>query len=711
MFENFGFEICTLLKDAENERNILRHPYVGSEHLLLAILKKNNKLSSFLKNYDLTYNRFRKELIDVVGTASKESSVILYTPLLKRVLENALDDAKELNNGTVTEEHLVLSLLEEGEGIAIRLLLSMDIDLDEIYNKLKRSNMISLEQDLEILKIGIDLNKEVDLLNKVVGRNQEIDFMIETLLRKKKNNPILIGPAGVGKTAIVEELARRINEGSVPEELKSKRIITLEMGSLVSGTKYRGEFEERLTKIINELKENQNIIVFIDEIHTMVNAGGAEGAINASDILKPYLARGVLKCIGATTTNEYYQYIAKDKALERRFEVIQIKEPNEEETVHILKTVRAEYENHHQIFISDENIKSIVKNANLYLFNKFNPDKSLELLDSVCARVKTKNNRAPMSKEEKMNELKAKKEEYVKKGDYQEAIKLKTLEKKLLEELEMNLNTTNQIEENDILEVLEQKSLVPILFNKKKLMTKLTKVLTENIFGQKKALDKIIYALKYKKSKSKPLSCLLVGPTGVGKTESVKLIQKVICPETEMIRLDMSEYNQEISINKLLGAPSGYVGYDDSYIFRQLMDHPHAVILVDEIEKAHPRVLNLFLQILDEGKITNSKGETIHFDYSYIFMTSNIKTGAKVGFSNIKLDEIENVLSKELVGRMDEIIEYENINEDAVNQFIDKHLLDSENKDSILKECEYQKFGLRNVSLLVKKYNKMLQEN
>ena len=391
MFNNFGFIGSKILKDAEEERKLLSHPYVGSEHLLLAILKNNSEIKDRLEEIGLTYKKFKQELIDIVGIPKKNIDVNLYTPLLKRVLSNALSDAKENNKGVVTESHLLLAMLEEGEGIAIRIMIGMNINLDDLYDELKIKPQNIKGEKLEVMTVGRVLNDLTNNFDKVIGRDKEINSVIEVLMRKKKCNPLLIGPAGVGKTAIVEELARRIKNKEVPMILLNKKIIDLPMGDLVSGTKYRGEFEERLTKIIKEIIKNKNIILFIDEIHTMVNAGGAEGAINAGDILKPYLARGEIKVIGATTTEEYERFISKDKALERRFETILIKEPTLEETKEILKGLKETYEHHHNIKITNENIEDMTFLANKYLFTKKNPDKTIDLLDSVCAYVKRKN--------------------------------------------------------------------------------------------------------------------------------------------------------------------------------------------------------------------------------------------------------------------------------------------------------------------------------
>lgn len=432
MFHNFGFEVAELLEIAEQERVELRHPYVGSEHLLLAILKQESDVANKLKVAGLTYSKFRQELIDIMGSSSKVQELILYTPLLKRILELALEDAMENNKGLVTTRHLLLAMLEEGEGIAIRIMISMNIDIDELYDSLKKKKTFKKERDnLEIYKIGVVLNDIINPNEVVVGREKEIESMMETLLRKKKNNPLLVGKAGVGKTALVEEFVRRIQRKEVPENLENMEVIMLEMGSLVAGTKYRGEFEERLTKLIREIIDNKHIILFIDEIHSMVNAGGAEGAINASDILKPYLARGELKCIGATTTEEYYKFIEKDKALNRRFEIIHLEEPNLEQTKEILVKVKKEYENHHHVKITNQNIEDILNLGNEYLFHAQNPDKSLELLDSVCARVKTKKEKKTTNPEEKLLKLIPKKEQLLREGNFEEALQLTKEETRL----------------------------------------------------------------------------------------------------------------------------------------------------------------------------------------------------------------------------------------------------------------------------------------
>lgn len=715
MFHNFGFEVSELLQTAEEERIHLKHPYVGSEHLLLAILKKESNLSTKLRNYGLTYKTFKNELCKIVGSASKLQDLILYTPLLKRIIEMSLEDANENNKGIVTEEHLFVALLEEGEGIAIRIMLSMDVDLEELYDDMKSRKIYQKEREnLEIYKIGTVLNDQVNE-EEVIGREKEISLMIETLLRKKKNNPLLIGKAGVGKTAIVEELTRRIKKNQVPEELLNQEIVMLEMGSLVAGTKYRGEFEERLTKVIKEVIQNKNIIIFIDEIHSMVNAGGAEGAINASDILKPYLARGELRVIGATTTEEYYKYIEKDKALERRFELIKIEEPNQDETKEILKHVKKEYELHHHLTITDENISDIVELANRYIFNKNNPDKALELLDSVCAKVKNQHKILPVMDDSKLRleSIQKKKEKVILAGDFEKAIKIKKEEEQLKKKSAPKQKQKEQgIEKQDILEVIEKKTGIPVLLNKKEQLTKLKTTLQEQIIGQKDALDKIIHLMEYKKENKKPLSALLLGSSGVGKTETVKQIAKIYGGPEDMIRLDMSEYNLDTSIHKLIGTPGGYVGYGEPFLFQKLKTNPYRVILVDELEKANAKIWNLFLQILDEGFITDSCGDKIRFDHAMIFMTSNIEPKEKVGFIGAKNSDLEDILSKELIGRFDTIVEYKKLNKDDIREFINRHK-ESEDLDidQIISESEYEKYGLRNIMHLIEKYENGYQTN
>ena len=462
MYSNFTEEARKVLIGAKEEMLKLKHPYVGSEHLLLSILKDNNDVSKKLKEYNLDYNKFKNELISIVGTGSKSSEYFLYTPLLKRVMENAMYDSKEENSKEVTINHLFISLLEEGEGVAIRILISMNIDVDELYKIF--TNKIQLKRcknkKLMIDTLGIDLTKKAknNELDPVIGRDNEIKRIIEILCRRKKNNPILIGPAGVGKTAIVENLSRMIVSGNVPDILKNKRIISLDMATAVAGTKYRGEFEERINKLLNELEDNDDIILFIDEIHTLVGAGGAEGAIDASNIFKPALARNKMRLIGATTTEEYKKFIVSDKALDRRFQKVDIKEPNKSTVKDILLKLKDTYSSYHNVSISNDIIDYIIDMSDKYIKFRKEPDRSIDILDEVCAHVSVKKdkrvNHIDVLKEE-LNGISSKKKEYLLNSDYENAIKIKEKEDKILSKINKlelsNINKTNMVTKEDVM--------------------------------------------------------------------------------------------------------------------------------------------------------------------------------------------------------------------------------------------------------------------
>ena len=699
MFDKYSLEISKIFKCAEEEMLSLHHPYVGSEHLLLSLLKNSTTISNIAKKYDLTYESFRKELILVVGSSSKKSTYILYTPLLKRIINLSLEEASEKKE-ELNALHLFKALLEEGEGIAIRLLYGMDINLEKLYDELK-DNTKKNNKKLEILNIGKDLMDSTDMDEQVIGRGKEISLIIETLIRKNKNNPLLVGDAGVGKTAIVEELVRRIKRKEVPALIQNKKIISLEMGSLVAGTKYRGEFEEKLNKVIKELENNPDIILFIDEIHTIVNAGGAEGAINASDILKPYLARGKIKIIGATTTNEYNRFILKDKALTRRFELIRVLEPKIPETIDILNKIKKSFEKHYNIKISKDNIKDIVELSNKYILDRNNPDKSLDILDSVCAMKEVDSytiNKIADLRKEKENIIKEK-ETMVKENDFKKALYFHNKELEIEDKINKINNKSGRITKTDIMNLLLKKYNIPKLdFNN------LDKYLNKNIIGQEEAIAKIVSLIKSHNS-GKPLSLLITGSTGVGKTQTIKLISKYL--SIPLLKLDMSEYNSDISITRLIGSPSGYIGYDDGSLFDKIKMEPFTCILVDEIEKASPKVLNLFLQILDEGIITNAKGEPINFKNTFIFATSNIKGTKKIGFMETKINYNQD-FSKELLARFSDIIEYKDITIDDINTYLKMHNINDINIDNF----DYRHQGFRGLDKYIEDIKKAkVQEN
>jgi len=631
MYEYEQYRNSKIIKSAEEERKKCKHPYVGTEHLVLALLKLD-EIKEICDKHNLTYEIFKNALMKVVGSSKMETNFILHTPLLKMVVTDSVEDS----NGEVNPKNLFISVLENGDGIAIRILMGMNIKLDKLYNDLK--NNISNDN----IDFGINLNKSVDLTETISGRDKEIDLMIETLLRKNKSNPILVGPAGVGKTAIVEELARRLESGKVPERLKGKKIISLEMFNLVAGTKYRGEFEEKIKNILDMVKQNKNIILFIDEIHTIVNAGGSEGAIDAANILKPYLSRDDIKVIGATTIYEYNKFIKKDKALERRFQLIKVDEPSLSNTIEILDKSKKAYEKFYGIKITKSNVKDIVLNADRYIKYKKNPDKSLEILDLLCSKL--------------------------------------CLKEKLV------------IEKKDIINLFEEICNTKVdNADYKQLYLKLN----EKIVGQVDISDKIINVLKI--SSDKPKSMLFSGSSGIGKSASAK----IICDELNynLVRIDMSEFISDTSIHKLIGVPNGYQGSDYEFILESVRFNPKSLILVDEVEKGSKRVLNLFLNILDEGYIKDSKGEIIDFSHSIIIFTSNLKRECGVGFFDKKVNN--KFFSNEFVSRLDEIIYFNDINEEMISEYLIRHNSKLSSTD-VVNNCDYKKLGFRAVEKFIK---------
>ena len=739
MYNSFTEEARKILMGAKEEMKALKHPYVGSEHLLLSILKNKNELSDRLRDFNLDYDKFKNEIIAIVGIGTKESECFLYTPLLKRIIENALYDSKENNNGNVTINHLFSALLEEGEGIAIRILISMNIDLDDLYQEFAYKLPIKKNKNKKLLidELGVDLTKKAlnGELDMVVGRDEEIKNVIEILCRRKKNNPILIGEAGVGKTAIVEELARLISINEVPNMLKGKRIISLDMATTVAGTKYRGEFEERVNKILKEIEENDDIILFIDEIHTLVGAGGAEGAIDASNIFKPALARNKLRCIGATTTQEYKKYISSDKALDRRFQKVEIKIPDNNTLRDILLKLRDTYSNYHKTIISDEIIDYIIKLSDKYIKNRYNPDKCIDVLDEVCAYSSLKENKKikkfnALNKE--LNEIISTKKEYLLKKDYDNAYLYKEKENKLMtniNKLEFELTNVrkNIVTKEDVIKIVSRKSNVPIFeLNKidKNDTNNFLKYLKKSIIGNDNIIDELIKI--YKKIKlsindndNHCYSIMFVGPSGVGKTLlATKFLEKVC---NNIIRLDMSEYSEPHTVSKLLGSPSGYVGYDDNKnVLEKIKDNPFSGIIVDEIEKAHPNILNLFYQILDDGKLKDSKGEDIYFNNCIIIFTSNIGFNTNsIGFNNKNKvsNELKETFSVPFINRLDNILTFDYLSHESIKKIVENRLKELKNKykekgiklkinesviEEVINESNYKEFGARKIDKIIK---------
>ena len=735
MLGNFNEEAQFILLKAKEEMIDLNHPYIGTEHLVLSILKNKTNLTTKLEEYGLTYENFKNEIINIIGKGTKKTQFFLYTPLLKKIIENAMLDSKDNNNGEVTTEHLFSALLEEGEGIAIRIFIGMDIDIDEMYDEFSSSlikHHKKRKRKLLIDDLGTDLIEKAknNKLDPVIDRDNEIKRLIEILCRRGKNNPLLIGEAGVGKTAIVEGLAKLISSSEVPLKLQNKRIISIDMATIVSGTKYRGEFEERMQKLIKEVISEENIILFIDEIHTLVGAGGAEGAIDASNILKPYLARGELRCIGATTINEYKKYIEKDKALERRFQKITIKEPTTEQTINILKGLSPIYESYHNVNIPTQIIESIVNLSNKYIYNRYQPDKSIDILDEVCAKVSIKENKdlKEITKLKKqLKKISKDKQSLILDNNIESAYlyrKQESLITSKINKLELSYKkNTKTITINDVAKVINLKTNIPIYEIEQdniKVINNLEKKLKSQIIGQNTAIESLIKITKKIKlgySNNKVKSYLFVGPTGVGKTLLAKVYAKELSNK-DLIRLDMSEYSDTMSINKLTGSAPGYVGYQDTNtVFDKIRNNPNAIILLDEIDKAHPSVINLFYQILDEGLTTDSKGNTINFNNNIIIMTSN--TGfeeIKVGFNNIENNNIITNLKKQFtpsfINRIDNIIVFNKLTNENITTIIKNKLTKLKEKypnftynnnliKELIEESKYQEFGARQIDKVI----------
>ena len=736
MLGNFNEEAQFILLKAKNEMESLNHPYIGTEHLVLSILRNEDNLSKKLAEYGLTYDTFKTEILSIIGKGTKKSQFFLYTPLLKKIMENALLDAKDNNNGEVTTQHLFSALLEEGEGIAIRIFIEMNINLEELYDEFA-SKLIKKpkkrKKKLLIDELGIDLiaKAKAKKLDPVIGRENEMKRLIEILCRRTKNNPILIGEAGVGKTAIVEELANRIANGEVPLNLQDKRIISLDMATIVSGTKYRGEFEERMQKIIKEVETEGNIILFIDEIHTLVGAGGAEGAIDASNILKPALARGTIKCIGATTTDEYKKYIESDKALDRRFQSITIEEPDTIATIHILEKLKPIYEHYHHVKISDQLIKEIVELSNKYIFERHNPDKSIDILDEVSSMVsikETKRQKEINTLKKERTEIQKNKTSLILDNDIEKAYTCLKEESKLtskINELELTSDKNKKnITIEDIAKVIHQKTNIPIyeiMKDNLKTINQIEKQLTTSVIGQEKAIQELIKITKKIKlgySNNKVKSYLFVGPTGVGKTKLAKTYAKYLTGENNLIRLDMSEYSDATAITKIIGSSPGYVGYqDNNTILTKIKEKPTSVILLDEIDKAHPQVINLLYQMLDEGEIKDAKNNRVILNNNIIIMTSNVGfEEIKLGFTkennNPIISSLKQKFSPSLINRIDNVIIFNHLQEKDITLIIKNKLKDLQNKypafsfsNDLVKEIvdasQYLEYGARRIDKII----------
>ncbi len=741
MFGNFSEEARIVIVTAKEEMSNLKHPYIGSEHLLLAILKGKNNVSKKLIEFNITYEKVKKEIISIIGVGSKQSEWFLYTPMLRRIIENSIVDSKD-SNSEVMIEHLFLNLLDEGEGIAIRILLSMEVDIDNLYKEFYMNKVDKKKKNKKLLleEIGIDLNKKAtnNELDPVIGREEEINRIIEILMRRTKNNPLLIGDAGVGKTAIVEELSKRITKKQVPNSLKNKRIISVDMASTVAGTKYRGEFEERLKKILKEVEDNEEIILFIDEIHTLVGAGGAEGAIDASNIFKPSLARNKLKCIGATTTEEYKKYIENDAALERRFQKVFIESPSKEDTKKILLKLKPIYENYHMVRLSDEIIDLIIELSEKYIYDRKQPDKSIDILDEVCAKASLKENRLLKEYNDLLLEVetvKLDKRKSILDDDYVSAKELKNKENLIqnkinLTELKLNKKKTlNKVNKEDVAKVISTRTKIPvyeIVSTDTKSINKLEAKLKESIIGQQYAINQIVRIGKRirlgLKEDNRCYSFLFSGPSGVGKTCLATLFGEYMVGKKNIVKLDMSEYRESHSISKIVGAPPGYVGYSDNHnILDDIRNKPNTVLILDEIEKAHHDVLNLFFQILEDSKIKDSTGREVFFNNVIIIMTTN------VGFENNPIGFIRdenNLLTKQkesfstsFINRIDDTISFNYLDIKDLNKIVTEKLqkikakylkkdikvsYDKKVIDEIISKSNYKEYGARKIDKIIR---------
>ncbi len=731
----------------------LGHSYIGTEHILYGLAKEGNGIASkVLENQNVIADDILNKIEELIGRDEPIENIVDFTPRTKRVVESAFIEARKLGYNFIGTEHLLIGILREGDCVAAKILLDLNVNIPKLYNEIikvinegedyqgenssnysdgaKRRGKGSYNQTPTLNQFGEDLTKKAEegKLDPVIGRKQEIERVIEILSRRTKNNPCLIGEPGVGKTAAVEGLAQKIASGDVPEVLKDKRVVTLDISGMVAGAKYRGDFEERIKKALNEVKKAGDIILFIDEIHTIVGAGAAEGAIDAANILKPLLARGEIQLVGATTLNEYRKFIEKDSALERRFSPVTVNEPSEKDTVLILKGIRDKYEAHHNVKITDEAIEAAVKLSVRYVTDRFLPDKAIDLIDEASSKARLKTYTEPDSLKELQEEIektKNEKEEAVLNQKFEKAAELRDTEKALREKFEKeqskwkNKNTKSivTITEENIAEVIANWTGIPakkITEDENEKLKNLEKELHKRVIGQNEAVEAVSKAIRRSrvglKDPKRPIgSFLFLGPTGVGKTELSKALAEVLFgDENAMIRLDMSEFMEPHSVSKLIGAPPGYVGFDDGgQLTEKIRRKPYSVILFDEIEKAHPDVMNMLLQILEDGRLTDSQGRTVNFKNTVIIMTSNlgarlITDRKQLGFTNIQdenakkeyeetkkevMAELKKELRPEFINRIDEIIVFHKLNDNDINQIIDIMLKEVVNR---LKEQKYE---------------------
>ena len=704
----------------------LKHPYVGTEHLLFGLKRVFTGVAGQVLDKNKVDEEQMEKAMDILVSApeaaKKERKHLEYSPRLRYILEESQNEAVQLASEKAGTEHLLLTMLKDGDCVATRMLMTLNVNIQKLFQDLLLAAGIDPKEYMENQKDGetvggiidqysTDLTQEAreGKLDPVIGREKEIARIMEILSRRTKNNPCLVGEPGVGKTAIVEGLARQIAEGIVPESMKDKRIMVLDLPGMIAGSKYRGEFEERMKKLIREVKTAGNIILFLDELHTIIGAGGAEGAIDASNILKPSLARGEMQLIGATTLTEYRKYIEKDAALERRFQPVTVEEPTEDECIRILEGLKEKYEAHHDVEIEEDALKAAVHMSCRYINDRFLPDKAIDVLDESCSKVKLRGFKVPeniVGTEIRCGKLEQEKEAALKAGDIEKASELhreqKEAEKKL-EQAKKRFNKKNEkkkvpVTEEDVADVISMWTRIPVTRlneSESERLKKLDKTLEKRVIGQEEAIQALSKAVKRGrvglKDPARPIgSFLFLGPTGVGKTELSKaLAEALFGNEEDMIRVDMSEYMEKHSVSKMIGSPPGYVGHEDGgQLSEKVRRNPYSVILFDEIEKAHPDVFNILLQVLDDGHITDSQGRKVDFRNTVIIMTSNAGAKAiiepkKLGFTQQEdqkadykrmkanvMDEVKQLFRPEFLNRIDEIIVFHPLNEDNMKKIV-----------------------------------------
>ena len=730
------------------------HNYIGTEHLLYGLLKEGSGVASkVLENQGITPEQIEEQIDALVGKNEEigEEEILGFTPRTKRVIETAFIEAKKLGSDFIGTEHLLIGIMREGDSVAVRILLNLNVNPQKLYNEIVKvlnddESILNEEKKSTNSKVGASYNQTQTLnqygtdltkraiegkLDPVIGRKNEIERVIQILSRRMKNNPCLIGEPGVGKTAVVEGLAQKIVAGDVPESLKDKRVVTLDITSMVAGAKYRGDFEDRIKKCLNEVKKAKDVILFIDEIHTIVGAGSAEGAVDAANILKPLLARGEIQLIGATTLNEYRKYIEKDSALERRFSPVTVTEPSSEDTLKILEGIKDKYEAHHNVKITEEAMKAAVDLSVRYINDRFLPDKAIDLIDEAASKVRMRAYTVPDSLkklEEEISAISKEKEEAVRSQDFEKAATLRDKEHEAKDKLEKekqkweskNSKEVITLTEEDIAEVISSWTRIPVkklTQDENEKLRNLEKSLHERVVGQNEAVEAVAKAIRRGrvglKDPNRPIgSFLFLGPTGVGKTELSKaLAESLFGNEDSMIRIDMSEYMEGHSVSKLIGSPPGYVGFEEGgQLTEKIRRNPYSVILFDEIEKAHPDVMNMLLQILDDGRLTDSNGRTVNFKNTVIIMTSNI--GARLitdkktlGFTSkeenkedkkeyedIKKDvlaELKKEFKPEFINRIDEIIVFHKLQKEEMRQIVDIML------KQVIKRMEVQNIKIK----------------